>query len=313
MSFEERVTEEVAELYRDYPYPAHGVVMSSTARMLRDIVEAARVKVAGRPIRLLDAGCGTGELTLGIASEFKDVEVTGLDLSPASLRFAADLARRRNIPVTFLHRNLLEPLSDIGPFDIVTSVGVLHHIGDPSRALSNLRAVVNPDAWLLGMVYCEFGKRERFVVRDAISLLAPEATREQRIRFVRETRYIAEAGVWRLLGRLHPRARLAPRSTIGEAIRRVFIRRKALESIAADAYTHVQELTYTTAQMAALLDATGWSYAGWPPRSGMPASLDEVFSGSALAAMRRKSVLEQAAVLERLVRLENLYFVARAS
>ena len=55
---------EVARLYEDYPYPAHGIVSSVVARMARPTLDALRAQQRfqrGGRLTILDAGCGTGE------------------------------------------------------------------------------------------------------------------------------------------------------------------------------------------------------------------------------------------------------------
>ena len=47
-----------------------------------------------RKMRIVDLGCGTGELTSVLADEFPDATVEGIDSSPAMLERAAPLAGR---------------------------------------------------------------------------------------------------------------------------------------------------------------------------------------------------------------------------
>ncbi len=47
-------------------------------------------------MRIADVGCGTGELTAGIAQTFPQTEVVAIDVNPASLEMAAELRDREN-------------------------------------------------------------------------------------------------------------------------------------------------------------------------------------------------------------------------
>jgi SAM-dependent methyltransferase len=163
---------EVARLYEDYPYPAHGIVSSVVARMARPTLDALRAQQRfqrGGRLTILDAGCGTGEQALGIARSTPDAEVTGLDYSEASLRFARDLAARHGLAVRFVRGDLSRPLDECGPFDLIVCVGTLHHLADPELGLRHLRAVLAPEGRLLGMVYGAFGKAALFRARAARS------------------------------------------------------------------------------------------------------------------------------------------------
>ncbi len=55
--------------------------------------QAARICLEAKPHRVLDLGCGTGDMTLDIARlSAKDTEVTGLDFSPPMLEKAREKA-----------------------------------------------------------------------------------------------------------------------------------------------------------------------------------------------------------------------------
>jgi len=85
--------------------------------------------VAG--LRILDAGCGAGQLTLELAQ--RDAQVTAVDISPALV----DIARKR-IPtqmhknITFQAGDLLNP--DLGVFDYIIGMDSLIYYKTPILA-----------------------------------------------------------------------------------------------------------------------------------------------------------------------------------
>jgi SAM-dependent methyltransferase len=96
---------------------------------------AARHAPAGRSCSILEIGCGTGDLLLGLADALPRARLTGIDLSPANIRQA-----RRTWPqrggdgrITFLAGDYRE--APLGPFDLIVSASTLHLIGGPSRPL----------------------------------------------------------------------------------------------------------------------------------------------------------------------------------
>jgi demethylmenaquinone methyltransferase / 2-methoxy-6-polyprenyl-1,4-benzoquinol methylase len=83
---------------------------------------AARACLDGKPARILDLGCGTGDLTLNIARlAGKDVQISGLDYSLPMLELAKRKAENAGIgdKVTFIHGEATKiPFPD-GHFDCV--------------------------------------------------------------------------------------------------------------------------------------------------------------------------------------------------
>jgi SAM-dependent methyltransferase len=298
----------VETLYRDYPYPGHGVVSSVVARMLAPSVARVRSRRPGVRLRVLDAGCGTGEQALGIAREFPDVEVTGVDFSEASLQMAQRLARRHHLEVRFERRDLTQPLNDLGQFDLVVSVGVLHHLPQPPQGFARLREVCTPKGAFLGMVYGKFGKWPTFQLRDALRMLGGAANRAELLQLLGEGGLANNRGPFHYLETLSRRLRFGPSIAPVEALRRTVAGRS--NAYQADTFTHVQEAAYSWAELAQTLTDTGWSFDGWPKSSGMPDDPAQLLRGKAVDAARQLSQLDQAAVYERILRPVCLYFLA---
>ena len=92
-------------------------------------------------IRILDAGCGTGEGASRFAELFKRSQVLGIDIVDAHL----DLARARYAQLaprlTFEHRSIFELGLPDRSFDLVVCRHVTHSIPHPERVLSELARV----------------------------------------------------------------------------------------------------------------------------------------------------------------------------
>lgn len=86
---------------------------------------AARLK-ATSPTRILDFGCGAGRSLPYLAQYFPDAELWGYDVSPESLKFAA-----QRVP----QAHLFSDWQDIGAvqFDAIIAANVFHHIPLPDR------------------------------------------------------------------------------------------------------------------------------------------------------------------------------------
>ena len=112
-----------------------------------------------RPVRILVAGCGTGFHPIVTAAGYEDAEVTAIDISRASLAYAARQAVRHGLDnIRFVHGDLLHAgrLGEV--FDVVEAVGVLHHMPDPGAGLGALASVVKPGGFLNLGVYSRRGR-----------------------------------------------------------------------------------------------------------------------------------------------------------
>jgi SAM-dependent methyltransferase len=78
--------------------------------------------LAGR--RLLDFACGSGITAVWAAQ--RGAEVTAVDVSPASVERAAEVAAAAGVAVEA--KVLTEPLGDLGRFDVIIGRYALHHV-----------------------------------------------------------------------------------------------------------------------------------------------------------------------------------------
>jgi len=94
-------------------------------------------------MRLLDAGCGAGSITLGLAEVVRPAEATGVDLNAEQIQRAIESGREQGVGnVVFRTGSVYELPFDAGTFDAVFSHAVLEHLADPSRALVEFRRVL---------------------------------------------------------------------------------------------------------------------------------------------------------------------------
>ncbi|MER5883169.1 methyltransferase domain-containing protein [Streptomyces sp. NPDC001941] len=95
--------------------------------------------------RVLDVGCGPGTITADLAAAVAPGRVTAVDAAPDVLEAAASYAAERgldNVEFAVADVHALDFPDD--SFDVVHAHQVLQHVGDPVRALSEMRRVCRP-------------------------------------------------------------------------------------------------------------------------------------------------------------------------
>lgn len=100
-------------------------------------------------MRILDIGCGPGTITAGLAALVPDGHVTGLDREPGILERARTVAVERGLAnVGFTTGDVHALDFPDGTFCVVHAHQVLQHVGDPVRALREMRRVTRPGGFV---------------------------------------------------------------------------------------------------------------------------------------------------------------------
>jgi SAM-dependent methyltransferase len=131
-------------------------VRNATYRALVEGTNAEEVFAAVReaaPKRILDVGCGTGELAERIQQEL-GADVIALDISPRMV----DLTRSRGVEAVLGDVRQL-PFPD-GEFDCVAAARILYHVPDLEQGISELARVLRPGGTLVASTVGEGNLRE---------------------------------------------------------------------------------------------------------------------------------------------------------
>ena len=107
-----------------------------------------RARTQERPLRLLDAACGTGLLLEQLSRLFPDAELYGIDASSAMLAQAAHLLQHQ--PKVHLVQASLGASETAGLpympsfFDLITCTNTLHYLSDPMATLQGFKHLLVP-------------------------------------------------------------------------------------------------------------------------------------------------------------------------
>jgi SAM-dependent methyltransferase len=130
------------------------VAFMAPARRLRLAIAGETVErhAGGRPLRLLDAGCGDGLVALTLARRHPDWTVLGVDLRERLLDGARARAAARGLTnVRFARADLTVGVPE-GGFDAVLAVECLTEIPDDDVALRTLADAIAPGGLLVAQV-----------------------------------------------------------------------------------------------------------------------------------------------------------------
>src|SRR5690348_15022685 len=120
-------TEVVRRFYEVAPfpgYPARETIASLRARAERSAFARLLDRAVPGDARVVEIGCGTGQMSLYLARA--DRVVIGADLTRESLRLGVEAARRFELnQIQFIETDLHHPGLRAGAFDVVYSSGVL--------------------------------------------------------------------------------------------------------------------------------------------------------------------------------------------
>lgn len=96
-------------------------------------------------LKLLDVGAGSGTISASLAQKMPEGQVTATDISEDILQRASEFAQSMGATnVEFRTANVFELPFEDATFDVAHAHQVLCHLGEPSRAITEMVRVVKP-------------------------------------------------------------------------------------------------------------------------------------------------------------------------
>jgi SAM-dependent methyltransferase len=161
------IVQKVQAFYEQYPFPGYDDTDSPAT-----LIERARRGIYAQLLdaqipfgaRVLDAGCGTGQLANFLALGGR--KVVGCDLSHASLEKAMSFQQRFDIAAaSFIQGDLFSLSFPEDSFDYILCNGVLHHTGDPYGGFVRLCGWLKPGGCIVIGLYNRWGRKLLQVLR----------------------------------------------------------------------------------------------------------------------------------------------------
>ncbi len=121
-------------------------------------------------VEVLIAGCGTGQHSIETARQLHGASVLAVDLSLGSLGYAKRKTRELGLSsIEYAQADLLNVGAIGREFDVIESVGVLHHLADPWAGWRALLSILRPGGFMKLGFYSELARRDIVRARAIIA------------------------------------------------------------------------------------------------------------------------------------------------
>ncbi len=187
----DKVSIKVKKQYEENPYPRwENVGLSMEPRNIKEVINDSDLNLDLKEIRnsesteILIAGCGTGQHAITTASKYKKSKILALDLSFKSLSYAKRKANELKINnIDFIQGDILDLKLIDRKFDIIESVGVLHHMDNPLKGWKVLTSCLNNDSLMLIGLYSEKARQHIAQIKRKINKLKLQSNYTNIIKF----------------------------------------------------------------------------------------------------------------------------------
>jgi len=177
----------VKNQYEDNPYPRWvniGILQKSMT--ISEITNLAGIRIlsngsdSSNQLKVLVAGCGTGQHSIEAAVRYANSNITAIDLSLSSLSFALRQTRELNIEnINYLHGDILDLTSWENTFDVIETTGVLHHMSDPILGWRILKRCLKPKGLMRVGLYSSLARADLSEVKEKMGELERPITNQK--------------------------------------------------------------------------------------------------------------------------------------
>ena len=164
-------TKKVTEFYKITPFPNYkddDDKQSILEKGNRNILASQFKKFIGYNKKVLEVGCGTGQLSI-FFSIGNNNEIVGFDPTIQSLNLAKSFVEKNEIKnIEFVNADIFDDVLVDDYFDFIWCSGVLHHTKNPYQAFEVISKSLKRDGYILLGLYNKIG-RIRTILRKYLS------------------------------------------------------------------------------------------------------------------------------------------------
>jgi tetratricopeptide (TPR) repeat protein/2-polyprenyl-3-methyl-5-hydroxy-6-metoxy-1,4-benzoquinol methylase len=185
------ISEDVREQYEQNPYPRWvKLPRCDDPRRFNEQLTRMLPFASYTPMsddsapEVLIAGCGTGSHSIFVAQRYLGAHVLAIDLSLSSISYAKRKTGELGITnIEYAQADILK-LGDVArTFDIIESVGVLHHLAEPFIGWRILLSRLRPGGFMRLGFYSEIARRHVVKAREIIAAQGYASTPDDIRRF----------------------------------------------------------------------------------------------------------------------------------
>ena len=172
-----KITDEIAKkvtsFYTTKPFPNYKInddKISVSERGNRNYLASKFKKFVGYNKKVLEIGCGTGQLSIYFSTGNNNL-IVSLDATLESLKIAKEFANKNNINnIEFVNTDIFDDVLAENYFDFIWCNGVLHHTKDPYKAFCIILKSLKKEGYILIGLYNKFG-RVRTLIRKYLYII----------------------------------------------------------------------------------------------------------------------------------------------
>lgn len=172
---EDEVTRKVRAQYEENPYPRWNELPDFAPIDLEQYLQRGLIQhnwkaLPPEPLEIMIAGCGTGQHAAIIGRILPNAKILAIDISLASLAYAKRKAEQFGITnIEFLQADILTLDRLDRDFDLIESIGVLHHMHDPMAGWRMLNRLLRPGGLMKIGLYSQTARAPISLAREEIA------------------------------------------------------------------------------------------------------------------------------------------------
>ena len=154
----------VLKFYEQLPFNVYGDLTSAENQIkkydpLKVYPELKKIFLKYKKIKVIDFGCGGGWLVNSLSYHCGDTaQVKGVDFNPVAIDYANKLKSRLKLNSKFISSDLFT-FDDTQKYDVIISLGVLHHTNNCKEAIKYICKFGTPNSYIFLGLYHKYGRK----------------------------------------------------------------------------------------------------------------------------------------------------------